>query len=57
MVFSTRHPGRYDFTDRTGDYIVNIGSEEPVDDEEGRPLLGSGTPRLGGFAEVRAAAG
>jgi hypothetical protein len=56
LTFSTRHEGRFNFTDRLGAYNADLGSREPTaSNDEGWPTLPKGTLAelaYSGYAEI-----
>lgn len=55
IVFSTRHEGTFDFTDQLEHYNIVLSSAEPVENEEGWPVIGPTKKSATGFAQIAAA--
>jgi hypothetical protein len=56
VVFSTRHVGVWNFTDRLGAYNVDLSSVEPTSDNDGWPQYPAGSRPIRayqGWAEIR----
>jgi hypothetical protein len=52
--FSVRHIGRFNFTDRVGAYNISIGPEKDAKGIQEHSFVLTGSPLLGGFAEIKA---
>jgi hypothetical protein len=55
VVFSTRHQGTFNFTTSPGPHNISIAAAEPMDNDDGRPVVKRRDDDAGGYAEIIAA--
>jgi hypothetical protein len=52
VVFSTRHVGTFNFTDKPAHYNISISPNEPVDAPSGWPFMAGHPPHMSGYAYI-----
>lgn len=53
MISYLRTSGRYNFRNRTGDYNIMLGVDEPFEGHDGLPGFGLDRPGMAGYGKIR----